>query len=160
VSLSGREFFQALAQYLERYERNYGIHTVLVGSETLGSGVFEPQVEVQLLRILQEALTNARKHAAAHCVRVVFTVLQGKAQVAIQDDGRGFDQQELPDGDGFESRVGLRVMRERAMEVGGGLVVRSKPGEGTLILVTLPLRPPQENGLNSEREAYARSVSG
>jgi PAS domain S-box-containing protein len=151
VSLSGQELFPALAQYLERYEKNYGIHTILDWPETLGRRAFEPQVEVQLLRILQEALTNARKHADAHSVRVAFTVSNECAQVAIQDDGKGFDPQELSEG--VENRVGLRVMRERAVEAGGSLVVQSKPGEGTLIIVTVPLRTPRESGLKSESEA-------
>jgi PAS domain S-box-containing protein len=151
VSLSGQELFPALAQYLERYEKNYGIHTILDWPETLGRRAFEPQVEVQLLRILQEALTNARKHADAHSVRVAFTVPNECAQVAIQDDGKGFDPPELSDG--VENRVGLRVMRERAVEAGGSLVVQSKVGEGTLIIVTVPLRTPRESRMKSESEA-------
>jgi PAS domain S-box-containing protein len=151
VSLSGQDLFPALAQYLERYEKNYGIHTILDWPETLGRRAFEPQVEVQLLRILQEALTNARKHADAHSVRVAFTVPNECAQVAIQDDGKGFDPPELSEG--VENRVGLRVMRERAVEAGGSLIVKSKAGEGTLIIVTVPLRTPRENGLKSESEA-------
>jgi signal transduction histidine kinase len=145
VSLAGQALYPALALYLERYEKNYAIHTLLDWPETLDKDAFEPQVEVQLLRILQEALTNARKHAEAHTVRVVFTVLDGAAQVAIQDDGKGFDPDQLLAD--FENHVGLRVMRERAEEAGGSLAVDSKPGEGTLITVSVPLRTVREEPL-------------
>jgi signal transduction histidine kinase len=138
ASLAGQELFSALALYLERYEKNYAIHTFLDWPNTLSKDAFEPQVEVQLLRILQEALTNARKHAEAHNVWVAFTALDGSAQITIRDDGKGFDPRELLAD--FANHVGLRVMRERAEEAGGRLVVDSKPGQGTLITVTMPLR--------------------
>jgi len=78
--------------------------------------VFEPLIEVQLLRILQEALTNVRKHAGANCVRIAFAFENHCTTVTIQDNGQGFD----PGGGPGESgeHVGLRVMRERAEEVG------------------------------------------
>lgn len=158
VSISGNDLFPALAEYLTRYEKNYGIHTVLSRPETLGRGTFEPQVEVQLLRILQEALTNARKHADARTVWVVFKIIDGCAQVTVQDDGKGFEQQELS-GE-IENRVGLRVMRERAVELGGNLAVCSGPGKGTLIIVTVPLCTFKENEIDPEREPYARTIGG
>lgn len=138
VTLSEQGFFPALAEYLERYEKNYEIHTELDRPETLGELAFEPQVEVQLLRILQEALTNARKHADARYVRILFTVQDGCAQVTVQDDGRGFDSQERLSG--LDERVGLRVMRERVDEVGGSFTIQSKPGEGTRVVVRVPVR--------------------
>jgi signal transduction histidine kinase len=139
VSLGEQGLFPALAAYLERYERNYGIHTELSRPETLCDGAFEPAVEVQLLRILQEALANARKHAHARSVRVAFTVDDGRAQVSIRDDGQGLGPGQLSPGVGHG--YGLRFMRERAEEVGGSLVVRSEPGQGAEVRATVPLRP-------------------
>jgi PAS domain S-box-containing protein len=130
--------WSALATYLRQYEQRYGIHTELRRPEALGDGAFEPLVEVQLLRIVQEALTNARKHARTRSVFVTFAALDGRARVTVQDDGCGFDPGEAAGGDSG-GRVGLRVMRERAEEIGGALIVQSSPGEGTQVIVTVPL---------------------
>jgi PAS domain S-box-containing protein len=132
-------FFLALEQYLDQFERNFGIHTEMTVPETLTEGAFEPVVEVQLLRIIQEALTNARKHAAAHQVRVSFAVQGDQAEVTVEDDGQGFDPAKLTTGN--DKQFGLRFMRERAEGVGGSLQVRSAPGQGTRVIVRVPLRP-------------------
>jgi len=128
----------ALAAYLSQYEKRYGIHTTLSAPQALGDGALDPLAEVQLLRIIQEALTNARKHARARAVWVTFVVDDGHAQVTVQDDGCGFDQQAVSGDPG--NRVGLRVMHERAEEADGALAVQSAVGEGTRVIVTVPLR--------------------
>jgi len=128
----------ALAAYLSQYEKRYGIHTTLSAPQALGDGALDPLAEVQLLRIIQEALTNARKHARARAVWVTFFVDDGHAQVTVQDDGCGFDQQAVSGDPG--NRVGLRVMHERAEEADGALAVQSAVGEGTRVIVTVPLR--------------------
>jgi len=136
-----RGFLPALEQYLRRFEQNYGIHTELILPDELAEGAFEPAVEVQLLRIIQEALTNVRKHADVRSVRVIFAVHADQAQVVVEDDGRGFDPARLPTDD--ERKFGLRFMRERAEEVAGSLQVRSTPGQGTKVIVQVPLRLPK-----------------
>jgi signal transduction histidine kinase len=143
-TLSERGLFPALAHYLRQYEKNYGIHTELEVAETLTDGAFEAQVEVQLLRIVQEALTNVRKHAGARRVRVAFAVEAGRATVTVEDDGRGFDPGTHDDGLG--EHVGLRVMRERAEGVGGTVRVDSAPGRGTCVTVDVPVGGEGETG--------------
>jgi signal transduction histidine kinase len=138
VALTESGLSGALATYLDQYQKRYGIRTELARPEALGDGAFEPLVEVQLLRIIQEALTNARKHSRARSVSVAFAAQDGYARVVVQDDGCGFDQERVL-GDSAE-HVGLRVMRERAEEIGGTLAVASAPGEGTRVIVTAPLR--------------------
>jgi signal transduction histidine kinase len=135
VALGPEGFFAALARYLDRYERTHGIEAELVKPATLSEEVFDSRVKVQLLSIIQEALTNVRKHSGARCVWVIFEPKGSTAQVVIQDDGRGFDarRERIP-----PERVGLRGMRERAKSVGGSLVVASTPGAGTQIVVTVP----------------------
>jgi len=129
-----------LKQYLGRFGENYGIHTELCVPETLEAGAFSPVVEVQLLRIIQEALHNVRKHANAHSVRVSIAAHADQAQVEVEDDGGGFDPAQLQDpGQHF----GVRIMRERAQEVGGSLTVQSAPGRGTKVIVWVPLQPRQ-----------------
>jgi signal transduction histidine kinase len=156
VALVEGGLWPALATYLDQFEQRCEIHTELRRPETLGEGAFEPLVEVQLLRIIQEALTNARKHSRARSVHVTFAAQDGRAQVTVQDDGCGFDPGEVCDD--TRGRVGLRVMRERAEEIGGTLAVQSRPDEGTQVVVTLPLRTTSKLSTD-EGEAHASPAS-
>jgi two-component system nitrate/nitrite sensor histidine kinase NarX len=91
---------------------------------------------VQVLHVVQEALSNVRKHARA---REVWVDVQQAPQwrVEVRDDGIGFaDQAATPD----ETHVGLRIMRERAQRIGATVEVASVPGSGTCVVLTLPQR--------------------
>ena len=95
------------------------------------------EMEQHLLRIVQEAVTNVLKHAAARNIWVKIRVEARKLYLAILDDGRGFDQHDV-----FASRgghFGVIGMRERAERLGGELRLASHPGEGTQVEVTVPL---------------------
>jgi signal transduction histidine kinase len=92
-----------------------------------------PPTEIQLVRIVQEALSNVRKHAGASHVEVYVGVDEEAVGVEIVDDGRGFDPL-LLDRSGWP-RLGLQTMRERAQAIGGAFEVVSAPGEGTRIAV-------------------------
>ena len=138
VTISEHGFLPTLTQYLARYEKNYGIQIRLEGSEPFTDEAFEPLVEVHLLRILQEALTNVRKHAKAHCVQISFALEDDWARITIHDDGRGFNPG--MSSIGLEEHVGLRVMRERAEEVGGSLSLQSASGQGTELVVHVPVK--------------------
>ncbi len=131
-------FLSALAQYLRRFGNHYDIVTELRVPLELSDGVFEPMVEAQLLRIIQEALTNVRKHARTRRVQVNLSVCDSRAEVIVQDDGAGFDPVLLQTVEG--QKFGLRFMRERAAEVGGSVQVHSAPGEGTRVVICVPLR--------------------
>jgi PAS domain S-box-containing protein len=138
ATISEHGLLPTLTQYLAKYEKNYGIQTQFEGSDTFTDGAFEPLVEVQLLRILQEALTNVRKHANARSVRIAFVLEDGWARVTVHDDGRGFDPN--VSSAGMEEHVGLRLMRERAEEVGGSLSLQSASGQGTELVVRVPVK--------------------
>jgi signal transduction histidine kinase len=128
----------ALRDYLRKFNENYGIATELNVSAEMADQVFEPMAEAQLLCIIQEALTNVRKHARAHRVDIRIGVHDGSAETTVQDDGEGFDPVLVqPAGD---QRFGLHVMRERAEEVGGSVQVHSAPGGGTRVVISVPLR--------------------
>lgn len=86
-----------------------------------------------LARVAGEAVHNAVKHAAATGVRVRVTLEERVLTLVVQDDGRGFDSSETSAG------LGQRTMRERAELLGGALEVRSAPGGGTTVRVTVPL---------------------
>ena len=93
------------------------------------------EVETNLLRIGQEAINNAVKHARANRIEVGLNFDTRKVQLSIRDDGRGFDPREqMPDG-----HFGLLGMRERAEQIGGVLSIDSAPERGTQIAVDVPL---------------------
>jgi signal transduction histidine kinase len=95
--------------------------------------VLPAEVGVELLRVLQEALTNARRHSRARNVEVGLRT-EGEAVLAgVIDDGRGFDSASARTG------VGLSAMRERVEALGGTIEVGSRPGEGTNVTVRVPL---------------------
>lgn len=131
-------FLSAMERYLQRFQGSSGISTRLVVTPDLAGHPFEPMVAAQLLPIIQEALTNVRKHAGAREVEITLTRVGGRAEAIVRDDGTGFDPAMLETDAG--QRYGLRFMRERAEEVGGTVQVRSAPGHGTEIVILVPVR--------------------
>ncbi|MDR3560803.1 MAG: ATP-binding protein [Negativicutes bacterium] len=128
----GKGLVPSLREYLKWYEDNYGI-TVHMKI----SGEMPPQLtstdELQLVRIIQEALTNIRKHARASLVQVAFLSSGDRDLVEITDDGCGFDTCAV-----YENHYGLNIMRERAEAFGGRVVIKSAPGGGTRVTIWLP----------------------
>jgi signal transduction histidine kinase len=94
-----------------------------------------PDAQLTLFRVLQECLSNAARHAAAEQVKVKLAYANGKVHLAVRDDGKGFDPRNTPHG-----HYGLLNMRERAMKLGGEIVIDSSPGSGAQISLTLPVR--------------------
>jgi len=98
-----------------------------------------PQVELVLYRVIQEALTNVARHAAARHVEVVLTEQRGNVVATIRDDGVGFDVEAVLASK--ERGLGLFGMQERMALVGGRLHLRSRPGSGTLVHAEVPIEP-------------------
>jgi signal transduction histidine kinase len=125
-----RDFINALREYTVKFSRMAGLPTQfeLKGCDRVS---LAPEAEVQLMRVIQEALTNVRKHAGARsaCVRLE----QGETlQITVEDDGNGFE----PDSpDRSDDHFGLFTMRERVERVGGRLVIDSRLGKGTRVSV-------------------------
>lgn len=94
-----------------------------------------PEVHAQLIRIVQEALSNVRKHARATQAWISCVESQDDLLLEIRDDGRGFAVENVPD----PSRYGMRGMRERAELLGADFQVISRPEQGTTVRVRLPL---------------------
>ncbi|MEU0603101.1 sensor histidine kinase [Streptomyces sp. NPDC006393] len=119
-----------------REETALAAETVVTGEPTR----LDPAAETELLRVVQEALTNVRRHADAGEVTVTLSYLDGLVLIDVADDGAGFDTRDTIRG------LGLRTMRERAQGLGGTLTVESAPGEGTTVAVSIPVpaRPPAE----------------
>ncbi len=123
----------ALKEYVEEFGIQTGVITEIVdqcGSE-LG---LAPLAETECVRIVQEALANVRKHAQAEHVKVTFTPLRDRFEICIADDGVG-----IAPGVVAHGHFGLQTMRERAEGVGGKVTVTSLIGQGTTVLVSLPM---------------------
>ena len=129
----GLGLLPTLSEYLHEFSPQAGIQVRLEVSEEAGQIRLAPEVEVQLIRIAQEALNNVRKHSGAHTARVRFWRETDHVLVAVEDDGTGFDPTASPK-DGHR-HFGLATMRERAEAVGGRLTVRSTPGRGTEVVL-------------------------
>ncbi len=128
------QFFTGLRRYLMSYSQNARVRTELVIPSEIEKECLGEAVETQLQRIIQEALTNVRKHASARSARVIFALDDGQVKVMIEDDGRGFDPTEIKDHEGF----GLQAMRSRAETLGARFDLNSSPGNGTQVTFRLP----------------------
>jgi nitrate/nitrite-specific signal transduction histidine kinase len=145
-----RGFVPSLAAYLEKFSRQSGVQVTL--DARLGRDPdLAPESEIQLIRVIQEALANVRKHAGAE--RAVVRLLEdaGWATIQVEDDGRGFDVAEAKQEpvEGF----GLETMRERIELVGGCLTIESTPGLGTVVTVRVP-----KDGAQAVQEEGERAV--
>jgi PAS domain S-box-containing protein len=129
-------FFPALGLYAKRFGQQYRLRITLNVPEQVEHHGLQPAIEVQLMRIIQEALSNVRKHARAEMVRIDFACSGASLQINICDDGQGFEPAVVAR---KSERYGLQSMRERAEELGGTLQVVSQPGQGTQVLVQVPL---------------------
>ena len=125
----------ALQSLINEWSQRTGVD---VHFQSLGLDVirFTSEVETALYRVIQEALTNITKHAAARLVSVVVERHSGNAIVVVEDDGVGFD----PDSLATNGRLGLLGMRERVTLVGGSLQIEAAPQAGTLIRVCVPIQ--------------------
>jgi len=111
---------------------------VQIGLEISGTPCQLPsRIEGHLLRIGQEATTNAVKHAQGTIIRLELRYEPQSVQLSIQDDGLGFDAENAISSEA--GHFGLLGMRERAEKIGGTITVLSTPGSGTRIHVTVPL---------------------
>lgn len=137
------DFIANLRNYLHKFEENYACPIELVVPPKSEMQPIDSTVALQLLRITQEALTNVRKHAAAHSARITLARSGNWLEVTLTDDGCGFDPTQLALTPGF----GLRAMRERAEGVGGAFELHSAPGQGTRLAVRVPFaEQPMDDG--------------
>jgi signal transduction histidine kinase len=143
-------FVPYLKNYLERFQANFGIETGLSVSPDISDDIFEPAVASQLMRVIQEALTNSRKHSGARRVTVCLKRNEKKAEITVTDDGKGFDSSQY--GRHGDSRFGLIFMRERMEQIGGSLAIESIPDGGTVLKLAVPLGPLCDCPQTGERE--------
>ena len=128
-----RPLSAALQDFMNRWETQSGIPAEL---KLDGDLDLSPSVELQLLRVIQEALANARKHSGATKAVVSLRQTEGMIEASIEDDGSGFDPS-IRSRAAFP-RFGLAIMRERAESIGGSLDIDSAPGGGTRVKIQVP----------------------
>ena len=144
---SDEDIEAALRTTLSKFEHQTGVATQL---HMQGRGLpLAPDVQIQVLHMVQESLSNVRKHAQARHVRLQ---VQRHPQWSfeVQDDGVGFDAS-VPAANAL-LRVGLGIMQERAQGIGASVHVQSVPGQGTTVRITLPSSPaaaPQQGGASA-----------
>lgn len=131
---------QALQETLQKFKHQTGLPTFM---QVQGDGLpLPPDVQVQVLHVVQEALSNVRKHAAAS--HVALDVVKGSRwRFVVRDNGVGFEAKQ---GHG-QSHVGMKIMRERADRIGAEVTVVSALGQGTTVTLTLPPHPVTGGGV-------------
>ena len=126
----------ALNQFVGEWGTTHGISAAFKASR-MADREMPSDVETQLYRILQEALNNIAKHAAARQVSVLLGKKSNEIVLIVEDDGRGF---RLADTRADAASLGLVGMRERAEMIGGRMHIETAPGEGTSLFVYVPIR--------------------
>lgn len=139
ANMEERGLAGALRDYIDQFEEHHGIRVALHTDDAAER--LSPPAASQVFRLVQEALTNVRKHAEAGEATVTL-LADGpdRLRVVVGDDGRGF----VPGGqrDGKLRPIGLSSMRERVEALGGLFEVSSRPGSGAQVSATVPLRGP------------------
>jgi two-component system nitrate/nitrite sensor histidine kinase NarX len=129
ASIDGRDLSSALGKLVQRFSSETGIATYY--QQECTQMKLSSTEEMQMLRIVQEALANIRKHADAHTVRVLLTCRGGLYTLLVEDDGVGFEGAAREGHPG--EHIGLSIMEERARRLGGELRIESEVGEGTRV---------------------------
>jgi len=133
ISPDGESLEPWLKETCLEFEENTGLVVSLEGSPAAEN--LPPEIQVQLIRIIQEALSNVRKHSQASQAWIEYRQVGRDFLVEIRDDGRGFHPDELPG----VSKYGLQGMRERSDLIGADFQIISAPQEGTIIKVRVPI---------------------
>jgi signal transduction histidine kinase len=149
-------FADMLQRSIDDFEDRSGLRVELAMPTGLPT-VLAPRVQVELLRIVSEALTNVHKHADATTVRIVAEVSGGELLITITDNGHGF----VPD-EAFDQGLGLRGMRERARLINGSLLLMSELSGGTTVEVRVPVAAPGVSDVSDtlERTTMAPTDDG
>ncbi len=130
VPIEQQGLVPAIKRAVEKFRKETGIHILLQSDEQVVA--LPSNMELNAYRIVQEALTNIKKHANAYIVRVLLSCDEkGNIRLLIENDGKGFDPEKIHSSEG--DHLGLTIMKERAKHLGGKLKIESEPEEGTRI---------------------------
>ena len=127
----------ALAECVAHYRAQYGLDVTLEAKEE-EPAILDEETQAQTMRTVQEALRNVRRHAETGRATVRIERHADGLWICVEDEGQGFDQA-LLEGLDDTRHLGLHTMRERAASVGGTVTVESELGQGTRVVLQLPL---------------------
>jgi two-component system nitrate/nitrite sensor histidine kinase NarX len=128
--INSRGLLPALEDLISNFRKQTGMHVLL--QKEWDATRLSASMEMQVLRIIQEALANTRKHSEAHTVRVLLRCdKENNYHILVEDDGVGMDRPAFSGHPG--EHLGLSIMKERARYLGGDLRIESEPGEGTRV---------------------------
>lgn len=130
--VSGLSFMEVLDRYIDKYNRFYHLNIQLIQEADPALFDFPPEVTSQLIRTIQEALINIRKHAQVRTVTLRLGQEADTLRINIEDQGQGFDLDKIKE---KPSSFGLQMMRERVESVGGSMEIKTAPGQGTRVTV-------------------------
>lgn len=130
--IDGKGVVRVVERLSERFKQETGLEVFLYHNWSLKD--LSSDIELEVIRIVQEALANVRKHSQASTVRILmYSSEEGKCSILVEDDGIGLPDP-LPEPNATTGEhIGLHVMRERAERIGGEIQFESEPGEGTLV---------------------------
>jgi signal transduction histidine kinase len=149
-------------QYASDFFQMTGVDCQVTIPAELPNQPLASQTRHEFLRVIQESLNNILKHAGASRVGLKFEVQEFELSSTITDNGRGFDLDKV-DTQRVGGGNGLRIIRERMADLGGGLRIQSAPGQGTTLYLTLPLaKRHAENSrkLAASARAFASATRG
>lgn len=129
VPIEQQGLVPAIKRAVEKFRKDTGIPILLQSEEQVLA--LPSNMELNAYRIVQESLTNIKKHANAHIVRVLLSYNNDTIRILIENDGKGFDPKKIHSSEG--DHIGLSIMKERARHLGGELKIESEPDEGTRI---------------------------
>lgn len=137
-----RSLLDNICNYLAKFERMSGIRVECRADRNVATIRLPEMSEIQVMRVIQEALTNVRKHASATSALVTLRARDGTLVARVDDDGCGFNVRGVGRRDW--PQFGLQTMRERAEAIGGRFSLTSAPGRGTHVRIRVPMRPAHE----------------
>ena len=141
-----KDFITALKKDITSFEEQTGISVILDMTDEFTGDELMPNIRINILNIVKEALNNVRKHAKAENVKISFSLAQEQLCAAVEDDGKGFDT--LQNRGAIKTKFGLDIMRERASEIGGQIDIESIAGKGTRITMYMPIEGGKKNNAN------------
>ncbi|MGM0594439.1 MAG: ATP-binding protein [Pseudomonadota bacterium] len=146
--INSRGLMPALEDLISNFRKQTGMHVLL--QKEWDSTRLPANMEMQVLRIIQEALANVRKHSNAHTVRVLLRCdNEGNYHILVEDDGVGMDRPAFSGHPG--EHLGLSIMKERARYLGGELRIESEPSEGTRVQLNFRNSDGSEHGNRSSQ---------
>jgi signal transduction histidine kinase len=133
---SGLGFLELLDKYTDKYRRFYKLNIEIIKEEDDSCFEFPAAVSPQIIRIIQEALINVRKHARVDKAIIRLSQEADRFRISVEDEGQGFNRTMLHQ---KKASFGLQIMQERAESIGGELEIKSILGRGSQIIIRLPL---------------------